>query len=547
MGLRGSYANSRKKAQEELRGKRKVVEVWNRKGLTRVQRIVAFLEFLPITKGKLAGKKMRLLPGQKKFIEDFYGDKKKKLGIKSEPRGQGKTGLLAGLSLCHLVGPEAEVRGEVFSAAIDRQQAGIMFNEMEAIILAVPEFAARVNIVRFFKKIEVLGGQGEGSTYEALSADARRAHGLAPSLWVYDELAQAKDRELLDNLMTAMGKRNDSRGLIISTQAPDDEHPLSQLIDDGLSGKDESILVDLVTTPVDADVFDPDVIRKVNPALGIFLDEETVLKEAERAKRIPAFEPAFRNLRHNQRVDARVEERIVPASVWRACATPVILQKLKRGRAYGGLDLSGVDDLTALILAHPDGKKDKNFDLTCNFWTPAGQLENRTPAERDLFKLWINQGHLTPVPGPVIRYRYVAQRLAELNEEYDLIMVGFDRWGVKFLLPELEDIGLNLNLEPFGQGFQDMSPAINYLAELALTKRLRHGGNPILTSCIANAIVVQDPAGNKKIDKDKSNRRATTRIDGAVAAAMALGTARKHMGVPGKAALDDFLKNAVAV
>jgi ABC-type transport system involved in cytochrome c biogenesis ATPase subunit len=48
------------------------------------------------------------------------------------------------------------------------------------------------------------------------------------ALWAYDELAQAKDRTLLDNLQTAMGKRKHSLGMIISTQAADDEHPLSR-------------------------------------------------------------------------------------------------------------------------------------------------------------------------------------------------------------------------------------------------------------------------------------------------------------------------------
>jgi hypothetical protein len=136
---------------------------------------------------------------------------------------------------------------------------------MEAIILRVPEFAVRVNIQRFHKRIEVLSGAGYGSLYEALSADARRAHGLSPSLWCYDELAQTRDRELLDNLITAMGKRNEALGVIISTQAPDDDHPLSQIIDDGLRGTDPSILVHLTCAPVDADPFAEATLRDCNP------------------------------------------------------------------------------------------------------------------------------------------------------------------------------------------------------------------------------------------------------------------------------------------
>src|SRR5215203_2535419 len=170
MGLRGVWAGIRKEnlALLEERGPRTLP--WRKAGLSRVQRNIAFLEFLPITKGRLVGKRMRLLPDQRRFVEDVYGTRRNRpvrIAVKSEPRGNGKTGLLAGMALCHLLGPEAEPRGEVYSAAIDRQQAGIMFNEMEAIIRAVPEFAERCNVQRFHKRIEVFEeGPGEGSTYE---------------------------------------------------------------------------------------------------------------------------------------------------------------------------------------------------------------------------------------------------------------------------------------------------------------------------------------------------------------------------------------------
>ena len=163
MGLRGFQGQARKQAREAVEArKRKRVLPWERKGLSRVQRVIAFLEFLPITKGKLTGRKLKLLPSQRAFIEDLYGRPDNaqpvRLGIFSEPRGNGKTGLIAGLELCHLLGPEAEMRGECYSAGIDRLQAGLIFNEMEAIILAEPDFAARCNIQRYRKWIEVIDG-----------------------------------------------------------------------------------------------------------------------------------------------------------------------------------------------------------------------------------------------------------------------------------------------------------------------------------------------------------------------------------------------------
>jgi phage terminase large subunit-like protein len=537
MGLRGPGASRLKQAKAKSNGKKPRALPWKRRILSRAARVVAFLEFLPVTKGILIGKRMRLLPEQQAFILEVYrgiGKKRIRIGVKSEPRGNGKTGLVAGLALCHLLGPEAEARGEIYSAAIDRQQAALIFAEMEAIILAVPEFAGQVNIQRFHKRIEVLNGDGEASVYEALSADARRGHGLAPSLWIYDELAQAKDRELLDNLMTAMGKRKSSLGLVISTQAPENEHPLSQLIDDGLSGADPSIIVHLTCAPPDADPFDEATIRAANPALGIFLNEADVFSEAERARRVAAFEPAFRNLRLNQRVDANADGRLVNPADWRSGDRPIDLAKLEGRQCYGGLDLSGKHDLTAFVLVFPDDEPEPRYDVVPFFWTPEDALAGRRPQEQDLFRQWIRAGHIEAIPGPVIRYAFVARKIAALSRLFDIQVIAYDKWRIDDLKIDLADLELELPIEPFGQGHNKvMAPAIEFFDECVRTGRIRHAGHPVLTHSVANAIVVPDKAGNPMIDKPKSNKRGPVRIDGAVAMVMAMGTARRFVATQG--------------
>ena len=67
---------------------------------------------------------------------------------------------------------------------------------------------------------------------------------------------------------------------------------------------------------MDADPFDPDVIRSVNPAMGHFLDEFDVLAEAERARRPPSFESAFRNLRLNQRIAPFGRDLLMKPEAW---------------------------------------------------------------------------------------------------------------------------------------------------------------------------------------------------------------------------------------
>jgi phage terminase large subunit-like protein len=515
MGLRGKGASERRQAAAKLKPRKLP---WKRKGLTRVGRVIAFLEFLPITKGKLIGRKLKLLPNQRAFIEDVYGrtaSNPVRIGVLSEPRGNGKTGLVAGLALCHLLGPESEFRGECYSAAIDGRQAGLMADEIEAVILQVPEFAAAVNIQRWpYRVITVRDGDGQGSKYEVLSADARRGHGLAPSFWAYDELGQAKDRRLLDSMQTAMGKRKRSLGLVISTQAADDNHPLSELIDDGLAATDPSVSVHLLSAPDDADPFDPQVIRSVNPAFGKFLDEADVMAEAERARRMPSFETAFRNLRLNQRV--RAEASFLSPDVWNAGAAPILPDIFRDGPVYGGLDLSTRTDLSALVLAAEDDNG--IVHLLPRVWTPAETLADRGMRDRAPYVAWAEAGHLLTTPGKVLDYDFLAADIGSLLSGMEFGRIAYDRWRIDVMRQSLARLGVMVEMMPFGQGFQSMSPAIDVFEELAMAGRIRHGGHPLLTWCMSNAIVERDAAGNRKLNKAKSFGR----IDAAVAAVMAV-------------------------
>jgi phage terminase large subunit-like protein len=123
MGRLAGPQDRRRKATRDKPKPRARRPSWRKPGLSRVERVCKFLESLPITKGVLTGTKMKLLPGQRRFIEQLYGllhpdgRRQIRIAIKSEPRGNGKTGLLSGLALCHLLGPECEPRGEVYSCA----------------------------------------------------------------------------------------------------------------------------------------------------------------------------------------------------------------------------------------------------------------------------------------------------------------------------------------------------------------------------------------------------------------------------------------------
>lgn len=504
-------------------------EPWEAPGLTRAGRVIAFIETLEVTAGKLAGERMVLRPWQRAILEEVYalnedGGRPVRTAVLSMGRKNGKTGLAAALALCHLVGPEAEPRGEVYSAANDRQQAGKLFNEMVAMIARNAALTARINIRRFTKELEDFV---TGSVFAALSADASTKHGLSPSFVVYDELGQTTNRNLYDALDTAMGARNDPLLMVISTQAAADVAPMSDLIDYGLRVRagavdDPSFRLFFFTTPEGLDPWEESSWAHANPALGDFLSLAEVRRQAGQAKRMPAKEPAFRNLILNQRVSA--ERHFLTASEWMASGAAVDVDRLAGRLCYAGLDLSAVRDLTALVLVFPDD--DGAFDVLPFFWLPSDALREREEDDRVPYWAWKTGGHLLTTPGATIDPAFIAHTVAELSGQYDLRMLGYDRWRIDTFQKALADTGNVVPMAPFGQGYRDMAPAVDILERMIAERRLRHGGHPVLTWNAANAVATADPAGNRKLDKARSRGR----IDGLVALAMALSVAAKHGG-----------------
>ena len=503
---------------------------WDKPGLSRPARVIAFCEDLPITAGKLAGTKMQLRDWQCEFIHAVYSENKTgcrpvRTAILSMARKNGKTQLAAALALCHLLGPESEPRGEVYSCALTRDQAAKLYAEMVAILDAHDELADRCNVIRFKKEIEVLFGIGAGSVYVALSADAGSKLGLSPSFTVYDELGSAPNRALFDAMDTATGARDDPLMMCISTQAATDHAVMSELIDYGLKIDDGDIVdnsfhLTLHTAPDDADPWEPKTWELANPALGDFRSLEDVKRQAAQARLVPSKESAFRNLILNQRVSAI--SRFIHKREWDACSGDVPLGALEGRECYGGLDLGATRDLTAFVLVFPN--EDGSLYVVSRFFMPEANIIERASEDRVPYDIWAKQGFITLIPGSTIDPGFVAEELFQAAQKYDLKTVAYDRWRIEDLKRELALFGAILPLEPFGQGFKEMSPAVDFLERSVAEKLLSHGGNPVLNMCAANAVITRDAAGGRKLDKSK----ATGRIDGLVALAMALSVSKRH-------------------
>src|SRR5262245_2929818 len=506
-----------------------------REGRSRATNVIEFIECLIVPSGKNAGKKIKLDAFQKRFLRDIYephwsnGNRAVRRAILSMARKNGKTVLIAAIVLAHLIGPEAIRNGEIYSAANDRDQAAIVFKYCKQLLEADLKLLAKVEILNNSKTIV---GLATSSFYRAVSAEAGTKYGFNPTVVSYDELAQARDRELYDTLDTSFGGREEPLFVVLSTQSNDPQHILSKLIDDGLSAQDPTIVCHLHAADEGCELADQVQWAKANPALATFRNRDDLALAVAKAIRMPMEEAKVRNLLLNQRVSPVAT--LISRADWEACKGAVTFKDGER--VYLALDLSKVIDLTALAMV----SESDPASVRVYFWKPADYLSEHSyrdfsSGHRNYIN-WRDQGHLMTSPGRSVDYQNVANFIGALSKRYKVIAMAYDRWRISDLLKEFDrigfrayedskaedaygDYGVGLRLMKWGQGYQDMSPAVEALVKAIADRNLIHPDNPCLNWNVANGVARMDESGNTKLDKKES----TFRIDGLVALAMAMG------------------------
>jgi phage terminase large subunit-like protein len=484
--------------------------------------VLAFIEqTCRVPEGRLLGQPLKLAEFQVDFIKAVYDNPHcTRRAFLSTGKKNAKSTLTAALMLAHLCGPPARPNSQLYSTALNRAQAAIVFDAAAKMIRLNPELE---RAVRIMESAKTLVCSELGTRYRSLSADAPSAHGLSPQFVIHDELGQIRGPRsaLYQALENATGALVDPLSIVISTQAANDTDLLSALLDDALGGHDPQTVVRLYAAPSDADPFSEGTIRLANPAFDVFMNRQEVLGMAATARRMPASEAEFRNLVLNQRVE--IASPFIARAVWDACAAEP--RDLRNCTVFGGLDLSESNDLTCLVLVGSD-PLDGTWSVLPIFWLPEEGIRERAQKDRVAYDVWADQGWLELAPGRSISYEYVAERLRDLIEEYRISKIAFDAWGFGHFRPWLVKAGFSEQMIKgkfieMRQGFKTMSPALRDFESLILERKIRHGGHPLLNMCAANAIVTTDPAGNRKLDKE----RASGRIDGMVALAMALAAA----------------------
>lgn len=483
-----------------------------------------FFGFLHHSKGEWAGERFQLAPWQAFIVGSLFGWRRAdrlrrfRTGYVEVGRKNGKSTMAAGVGTYLFIG-DGEPGAEVYTASTKRDQSRIVHGEAIRMVRASPELAPHVSV--FKDNLSILG---TASKYEPLGADADTLDGLNVHGAIVDEIHAHRRRDLWDVLETATKARRQPMMLGITTAGFDrtsicrELHEYSQRVVDGAL-EDDSWFAYVASLDEADDWQDESAWAKPNPNLGVSVKLDQLQESARKARESLAYRNTFLRLHLNQWTEQHTAW--IPPEVWDANAEPVEADSLAARECWAGLDLSTTTDLSALVLVFP--LDDGTHKLLPFFWVPEETLAERARRDRVPYQAWVREGLIEATEGNVVDYDVIRARILELAERYDIREIAIDRWNAAQLTTQL--MGDGHTVVPFGQGYRDLSPASKEFEKLVLGRRLDHGGNPVLRWMAANVAVKQDAAGNIKPDKGQS----TDRIDGIVAAIMAVGRAAIHM------------------
>lgn len=471
------------------------------------------------SKGQFAGQQFELLDWQwQDFIAPLFGWKRKN-GTRRFRRAyveiskkNGKSTICSGISLYLLIA-DNEPGAEVYSAASDRDQASIVYNEAKSMVFASVDLKPECYIRASKREIYF---PATNSLYKALSADVPTKEGLNIHGLIFDEVHAQKNDKLFKTLRYGGAARRQPLIIEITTAGSDlksmcyQHHTYAKRVASG-AVRDMEFLPLIYGLEREEDWTDEKNWAKANPSLGITINVDDMRSAAQEAINNPVEQNSFRRYRLNQWLHEK--EVWIPIHKWETSGKPDAKPPTDDSFVcFGGLDVSSVEDLTSFALWFPE---------LCSclvwHWTTEEALLRRQDRDVTKFDKWVKEGWIKCIEGATIDPEIVRKDINEIGEQYGLTDIAIDPWNSKHIAKQLLDDGYQVIF--YRQGFPSMSDPTKQFYRYIISGTLQHYNNPVLRWQAENLAVEMDSGGNIKPHKGRS----IDKIDGLVATIIAIG------------------------
>jgi phage terminase large subunit-like protein len=399
---------------------------------------------------------------------------------------------------------DEEQGAQIYSAATTRDQAKIVFNDAVHMAEKSPSLWPKL-----LKTVNNLAYMKAASYFRPLAADSNKLDGLRVHIALVDELHEHPNGEVMAKLRTGM-KSTQPLLFAITTAGYDrlsvcyEEHDHAVKVLEGIIDNDSYFA--FVATLDEEDIWtDESCWAKANPSLGVTVRLDTLREECELAKQIPGQQNSFKRLRLN--VWTEQSTRWLDMGLWDENSGDLshsqMMETLKGAQCYVGCDLSNTVDLTCVALWFPS--EDGFVDVLTFPFIPEDNMQKRISRDRVPYDVWAEQGFIHTTPGNVIDYDYIRKFINDLADDYRILEVALDPWNAKQILIKLTEDGFTAM--DVRQGYLSLTAPTKEVERLVVSRKMRHGGHPVLRWAASNVAISSDPAGNIKPDKAKSTER----------------------------------------
>jgi len=355
------------------------------------------------------------------------------------------------------------------------------------------------------------------SSLKVIASDDSKLDGFNASFAILDEYHGAKNSKVKDVIRSSMAMRLNPHLCTITTAGFNKSGPcyaLRNVCIEILHGLkfDDTLFASIYELDTDDDWSDEKNWIKCTPNLGVTAREDFMRSETQRAKNNPTDEVGVKTKTFNVWCDSA--ETWIPSSYIVNNSKAFNIEDLEADFCYVGIDLAKVSDLTAATFLVV--KEDKYYFKTHYYLPESALIEKQN---KEMYKLWKQQGILHVTPGNTTDYDYVLNDLMKVHKHTPIKGVYYDEYNSSQWAIDCTELGLQL--EPFSQGLGSFNGPTKEIERLILSNKVVIDNNEITRFCFDNVCLKYDHNGNCK--PVKPNRQDAKKIDGIITMIQALG------------------------
>lgn len=494
---------------------------WNWKfDVAKAQNVIEFMGVLPEPK---SGRPQELAPFQRFIIGSLYGwisteDENVRRftdAFISMARKSGKSILVSGVILYEfLFGKNPARKRQLYTAANDRKQAGIVFGMVKDRLLALCRQDVEVKHMVKITRDEILN-LSDGSIIRSFSRDAGLVDGYEPHVAVVDEYANAKTTDMIETLASGQVLLPSYLTFIISTAGFDmnvpmftQNYPYAKKV---LAGEEIADRYFAFIAEMDSaeDVDDENKWIMANPLMDVDALHDQI-------------HDYLAGKLASSRVDGTLNSKLVKNfNVWRQATEDSYLDyedwknsqleekpDIRCTRCWLGIDVGRTSDLFAIDW----------LSLQEGFWwadgygfvASKGGIENKIKTDRLDYRAAEKRGEceITELDSGIIDNERVYEWLEDFIERNDIDVQGicYDPYQFGPLLTMTEKNHPEWPMVAVRQGTLTLSMPTKQFRDDIIAGKIKHSDNELMRVAAMNAVLMSDNNG-VRINKNKYSNK----------------------------------------